>query len=174
MREVFKYMLILAIAVGAGVPQATAQKFGYLNSAALLQGMPEVREAEANLTTFQEQLQKRGQQMLQEFQTKYQELERKNSAGEISPKQLQEETALLQEEEAKIAQFERDMQQQILSKREELLQPILDEVNDAIKAVADEGGYAYIFDASPGGGVLLYADESTDVMDQVKAKLGIE
>jgi len=174
MKQAIKYVTIIALMIGATNTSADAQKFGFLNSAVLLQSMPEVREAEANLTTFQEQLQKKGQLMLQEFQGKYQELERKNNAGEISPKELQVESAALQEEEAKIAQFERDMQQQILGKREDLLQPILNEVNDAIKAVADENGYAYIFDASPGGGILLYADESTDVMDQVKAKLGIE
>ena len=173
-RQVLKLAAVLAIALIAVTSDVSAQKFGFLNSAALLQTMPEVREAEANLATFQEQLQKRGQQMLQDFQTKYQELERKNSAGEISPKQLQEETAALQEEEAKIAQFERDMQEQILGKREELLQPILNEVNEAIQQVAAEEGFAYIFDASPGGGILLYADESTDVMAQVKAKLGLE
>lgn len=172
-RIITKYLFAVLIIASAGATELNAQKFGYLNSAALLQLMPEVREAEANLQTFQEQLQKKGQQMLEQFQAKYQDLERKNAQGEISPKQLQEETKALQDEEAKIAQFERDMQQQILSKREDLLQPILDEVNTAIQAVADENGYAYIFDASPGGGILLYADDSTDVMDLVKAKLGL-
>jgi len=174
MKKVFvKYLFAVLILASAGTAELHAQKFGYLNSAALLQLMPEVREAEANLQTFQEQLQKKGQQMLEQFQAKYQELERKNSQGEISPKQLQEETKALQDEEAKIAQFERDMQQQILGKREDLLQPILDDVNAAIQEVASEHGYSYIFDASPGGGILLYADETTDVMDLVKAKLGL-
>jgi len=41
------------------------------------------------------------------------------------------------------------------------------------KDVAKENGYTYIFDTSPGIGVVLYADESTDVTALVKAKLGM-
>lgn len=152
----------------------SAQKFGYLNSAALLQEMPEVKEAEANLETLQKQLQAKGQKMLGEFQSKYTELERKYSQGEISPKDLEVEKQGLQEEETKLAQYEQEMQNQLLEKREALLQPILDRVNDAIASIAEEQGYNYIFDASPGVGVLLYADESTNVMDAVKAKLGVQ
>lgn len=151
----------------------SAQKFGYLNSAALLAEMPKVKEAEANLETLQKQLQAKGQKMLQDFQGKYTEVERKYSQGEISPKDLEGEKQILQAEEAKIAQFEQEMQKQMLDKREALLQPILDQVNDAIEQVAKEKGYAYIFDASPGVGVLLYADESTNIMSLVKAKLNM-
>jgi outer membrane protein len=51
------------------------------------------------------------------------------------------------------------------------MQPILDKVNEAIQSVAKEQGFHYIFDAN--SGVILYADESTDVTNLVKAKLGI-
>ncbi|MDX1476236.1 MAG: OmpH family outer membrane protein [Saprospiraceae bacterium] len=172
MKFMLKYTLVLAGMLTLS-SVASGQKFGYLNSAALLQEMPEVKEAESNLEVLQKQLQAKGQQMLQSFQQKYLELERKNSQGEISPKELEAESAKLKEEETKIAQFEQDMQNQIFEKRNTLLEPILNKVNDAIKAVAEEEGYAYIFDASPGSGILLYADESTDVYDKVKAKLGL-
>ena len=56
----------------------------------------------------------------------------------------------------------------------DILAPILDEVRNAIAAVAKENGYSYIFDGSPGVGVLLYADDSTNVTGLVKAKLGLQ
>ena len=167
-----KYALILALAFSVSTSMS-AQKFGYLNSAAILQEMPEVKQAEADLEVLQKQLQSRGETMLQEFQAKYQELERKNQQGEISPKELEEESQALKADENKLAQFEQDMQRQVLERRDALLQPILDRVNTAIEAVAKEEGYTYIFDASPGTGILLYADESTDVVEKVKAKLGM-
>ena len=167
-----KYTLILAVLVSVSV-SAGAQKFGYLNSAAILQEMPEVKQAEADLEVLQKQLQSRGETMLQEFQAKYQELERKNQQGEISPKELEEESQSLKADETKLAQFEQDMQRQVLERRDALLQPILDRVNVAIEEVAKEEGYTYIFDASPGTGILLYADESTDIVEKVKAKLGM-
>ena len=82
--------------------------------------------------------------------------------------------ALLKEEETKILQFEQEMQAQLAAKREELLEPILAEVRTAIQTVAKDNGYSYIFDGSPGVGVLLYADVSTDVTPLVKARLGLQ
>ena len=68
-------------------------------------------------------------------------------------------------------QFETVIQQLVQAKREELLKPILDKVDVAIKAVGKEGGYLYIFDTSTGA--TLYALESEDVLPKVKAKLGL-
>lgn len=166
--------IAFTLLLGLGLSMSlSAQKFGYLNSAALLSEMPKVKEAEANLETLQKQLQAKGQKMLQDFQAQYVEVERKYSQGEISPKDLENEKQVLQAEEAKIAQFEQEMQKQIIEKREALLQPILDQVNTAIEAVAKEQGYGYVFDASPGVGVLLYADESTNIIELVRAKLNM-
>ena len=81
---------------------------------------------------------------------------------------------MLKEEENKILQYEQEMQSQLAAKREELLAPILEEVRNAIQAVAKDNGYSYIFDGSPGIGVLLYADETTNVTGLVKAKLGLQ
>ena len=101
--------------------------------------------------------------MMQDFQLKYQELERKVQAGDITPKAQETEAAMLEEERNKILQYEQEMQKQLSDKRESLLSPILAEVKTAIDAVAKDNGYTYIFDGSPGVGVILYADESTNV-----------
>lgn len=167
--------LIKIFAVAAAVffvaVSAQAQKFGYLNSQALVTGIPEVKEAEANLETFQQQLEKQGQDMLAKLQTKYQELERKQAQGEISPKQLEVEGEALKMEEQKLLEFQQNSQQKIMEKSESLLKPIRDKIQSAIDAVAAENSFTYIFDSSTG--FVLYADSSTDVSDLVKAKLGI-
>ena len=56
---------------------AQAQKFGFIDSDALLIEMPKVKQARANLEVLQKQLQTKGQNMVNEFQTKYQQLETK-------------------------------------------------------------------------------------------------
>lgn len=146
-----------------------AQKFGYVNSAAILADMAEVKQADANLEALQSQLQKKGQGMLESLQEDYAEVRRKVDSGDLSPKQQEEESKRLQAEEAKIAKFEQDMIKQVQEKREELLGPIYEKVNQAISDVAKEKGYQFIFDQ----GVLLFAEESQDVSTLVKAKLGI-
>lgn len=148
-----------------------AQKFGYINSQELIEQIPEVKEATSNLETYQQQLAKQGQDMLQRLQTKYQDLERKQANGEISPKQMETEVAKLKEEEGKLMEFEQSSQQKLLEKNESLLTPIRDKIQAAIDAVASENGYTFIFDYATG--FVLYADASTDVSSLVKAKLGL-
>lgn len=149
----------------------SAQKMGYLNSAAIMADVPEVKQAESNLKAYQEQLQKQGQQKVEALQAKYQDLARKEKQGEIAPKALQEQTEKLKSEEEEIQKLEQDMQGQIAQKREALLQPILDKVNKAIENVSKENGFTYIFDSS--SGMLLFADETTDIMPLVRVKLGL-
>ncbi len=149
----------------------SAQKFGYVNTQEIIQNLPQVKEANSNIEAFQMQLQKKGQEMLQSFQAKYQELERKQAEGLISPKELEVEAQKLKEEESKILEFEQSSQQKILEKSETVLGPIRQQIQDAINMVADENGYTYIFDYSTG--FILFADSSADVGNLVKAKLGL-
>lgn len=152
---------------------ANAQKFGYVDSANILESMPKVKEAESNLEAFGKQLQTKGQKMMEEFQVKYQELERRAREGDITPKDQESQVALLKEEENKIIQYEQDMQNQLAVKRDSLLAPILEEIRVAIQDVAKEKGFTYVFDSSPGVGVILYADETTNLTPDVKKKLGV-
>lgn len=146
-----------------------AQKFGFVNSAKILSEMAEVKQAEANLEALQKQLQKKGQGMVQKLQSDYTAIQGRIEKGEMTPKQQEEEAKKLKQREADIAKFEQDMVKQIQDKRNELLKPIYDKVNDAITAVAKEGGYQFIFDE----GVLLYFEDTQNVSSLVKAKLGI-
>jgi|SRR5688500_17416897 len=173
MKSILKYTIVLLAMIALSVT-ANAQKIGYVDSGSLLTGMPKVKEAESNLETLGKQLQAKGQKMMQDFQVKYQDLERRAQAGDIAPKDQEAQVALLKEEENKILQYEQEMQNQLAAKRDELLAPILEEVRNAIQAVAKDNGYSYIFDGSPGVGVLLYADEATNVTALVKGKLGIQ
>lgn len=148
----------------------SAQKFGYMNSALILSELPAVKQANSKLEGFNKQLQKKGQEMVVTLQNKYKSLSEKEQTGQIAPIELEKQAALLKEEENKIMLFEQKMQQDVMAKRETLLKPIYDKINAIVKAVAEENGYQYIFDVSAGG-FLLYADESLDVTDIIKARL---
>ena len=50
-----------------------------------------------------------------------------------------------------------------------ILQPILDKAKTAIEAVAKEGGYTYVLEAST-----LIVSNGPDLLPQVKTKLGIK
>ncbi len=173
MKQITK-LFILVLMMAATAFNADAQKFGYLNSAEILSGMTEVKQANSSMEALQKQLQKKGQQMVQAYQTKLQDLQKKEQAGELSPKQIEDEAAKLKAEEEKIGKFQQDMDSQIREKQNTLLQPIFDRVNAAIKDVAKENGYNYVFDRNAAqGSTILYADETQDVTALVKTKLGL-
>jgi len=149
-----------------------AQKFGYCNSVALLAELPEVKQADSDLKAFQTQLTKKGQEMVQEYQAKATELDRKQKQGTISPKDFEAQAAKLKEDEETISKYEQKVYDDLAKKREEMYKPILEKVNKAMQEVAKENGYLLVFDTSTQ--VLLYADESLDVTKLVQAKLGIK
>ena len=164
-----KYLLLISMTIAT--LQLSAQKFGYVDSAALIQSIPEVKEANSNIETYTNQFQKKGQDMIKNLQAKYADLEQKRNRGELSPVQLEDEAQKLKAEEAEIMSFNSESQNKILEKSEALLQPLRDKIQNAIDEVAAENGYAYIFDYSTG--FVLFADQSTDVGALVRAKLGI-
>jgi len=146
-----------------------AQKFGYINSQALMAELPKVKQADSDMEAYQKQLQKKGQDMVTGFQTKYTDFQKRVQDGLVPPKLQEEEEKKLEEERQKILAYEQEMSQLLQTKRDTLLKPILDEFNTAVKAVATEGGYTYIFDQ----GILLYFDATMDVAPLVKKKLGL-
>jgi outer membrane protein len=153
------------------VGSVQAQKFGYVDSGAILNEMTEVKQMRSNLEGFKTQLEKKAQAMLTEFQQKQQDAAQKKQAGTLSP--IQEETVLkeLQTKEQEIYKYQGESQQKLVEKEQELLEPILTKVNNAINEIAEADGLQFVFDAR--SGVILYADETTDITAKVKAKLGI-
>ena len=73
----------------------------------------------------------------------------------------------------RIGEFQQIAQQDIEKKQNELLQPILQKANEAVKKVASAGGYTAVFDTSLNA--LAYYDEAaiTDIEPAVRAELGI-
>ena len=165
----FFKLSFVALLLLVATATASAQKFGFVNSAEILSELPATKAAESNLEALQKQLQKQGQGMVESFQTDYQALQAQAQQGTMSPKQQQEEAAKLQKREEEIANFEQKMMADLQKKRQTLLTPIYDSINNAIKEVAEEGGFQFIFDEQ----VLLYGQDSQDVTALVRAKLGM-
>ena len=119
----------------------------------------------------QSQFSARIQKKVEDLKAKYAELGRKDQEGGITPKDLQDQVKKLQEQEQLLQQEEQQLQSELMTKREQLYQPIIDAINGAIETVAKDGGYQYIFDQSQGA--LLWADDTNDISAQIKSKLGI-
>ncbi|MCY7409759.1 MAG: OmpH family outer membrane protein [Chitinophagales bacterium] len=163
-----KYVTILILLCGVTV--ANAQKFGHINSADLLQLMPEIKKADSTLQAYQKQLEDQNQTMITEFQTKAASFQKDEATMPDAVKEVKQQE--LQDLQTRIQQFQQGAQDKFSTKKEELYSPILKRAEDGIKAVAKESSYAYVFDTS--AGAVVYAQESDDIMPLVKKKLGLK
>lgn len=168
MKVLFK-SLILTAAFILITDVVMAQKIGYVNSGLLVNELPEMKALTSELEAFQSQLKKKGEAEVTKFKQKEQEAVQKKQRGEMTPKEEEVVMADLQKMQENIYAMGADMEKQLAEKQNNGMAPILEKVNTAIKAVADEGGFTYILDTQ--AGVILYADETADVTALVKAKL---
>lgn len=151
----------------------SAQKYGFMSSSDIIQQMPDVKAADAQLIEFQKSLEAEGKKKMDKFQTSYQAYLNEVDEGLLSQLQIQEREELLAKSRQDIGKFEQEAQMKIAQKREELLGPILEKVDKAIQEVGKENNFTFIFDTSASG-TLLYAPEGDDISSLVKAKLGID
>lgn len=148
------------------------QKFGYVNTQELLVSMPEVKAADNELETYQKQLVTIGQGKVAEFETEYKKYAEDAQKGILSQVQIQAKEAELAQKQDEIQKYEVEVQSQLAAKREELYKPILDKVKMAIETYGKENGYTMIFDSS--AGAILHATETDNLINPLKAKLGVQ
>ncbi|MCB0696065.1 MAG: OmpH family outer membrane protein [Chitinophagaceae bacterium] len=165
-----KIVLIVACGLMLGNIAIAQTKFGHINSAELLKNMPDVTKAENEIQTYAKTFQEQLQAMSKEYETKVQAFQ----AGEKTMTEAMKEVKVkeIKDLEARIESTNQSAQEKVEKKRQELLQPIIDKADKAIKSVATEKGYDYIFDTSTGA--FLQVKQSDDIMSLVKAKLGMQ
>ena len=173
------FIKVGVVAVGlflTGTIANAQQKLAHINSAQLLEIMPDVKQAEVKFQTFQKQKQGEIELMQTEYQKKLTAAQEKektlSEANKIAVgKELEVMGKELQDLGKRINDTGEKAKQDLAAKQDELYQPIFKKAQEAISAVAKEKGYAYVFDVSQPG--VVFFDGGENIMDLVKAKLGI-
>ena len=162
-----KYFLITIVTFTAAFTLNAQAKFGYLNSQDLLSALPEIQAADTEITTFQQQLTKQGQEMIAEFETDYKAYMEEMQGGLLSKVESTKKEETLTAQQQKIQAYEIEVQQKLTTRREAVYKPILDKLTNVIKDYGKANGYTMIFDLSVGN--ILHAAESDDLAVQIKA-----
>ena len=166
--------ILLAVLLAAPMClSAQTLKFGTVNTQEVFNQMPDKATAENTLKEIAAKYDAEGKKLQEAFaqlQSDYEKLE----ADATTPKAIKDRRMQeLQETYQKIQNFQQTAGQELQRSQEALLAPIMDKLQNAIKAVGAEGGYTFIYDMSMG--VVLYAGNGAeDVTPLVKAKLGIK
>jgi outer membrane protein len=149
----------------------SAQKFAHINSQELLAAMPESDSAQAAIEKLANNYQQQLEEMQVELNKKYDDyLTNRDSYTDLIKQTKESEISDLQQ---RIQQFQEIASQELQNKRTEMLKPILDKANGAIKTVAQANNFIYVFDVSQGNPV-YFSDQSVDILQLVKDKLGLK
>ena len=171
MKRVFKVLFLgVALFMMSGVANAQV-KIAHVNTAEVLDAMPDKAKAEKNLENYYGELQKQLETMAKEYQTKLQDYEANQATMSNLVKQSKEKEIV--DLQTRIQQFQVNAEDEFANKRAELLKPILDKIQNAINAVGKEKGYTYVLDLATGAAVYV-GDNAVDCTKDVKAKLGIK
>lgn len=172
MRKYWQGAILMLALLGTTV-QVQAQKYGHLNLGNLLEEMPARKEADEKLKNFSEETMSGVEERIVKFEKEVNEFQQKMAEGSLTRVQAEERQRELQNEQQFLQELDQKARNSVAEQRKLLLEPILMDVDKAIKAVGRENGFTMIFDTSVINGV-LFAEESVDVTDLVKAKLGME
>ena len=164
-----KKITLLAALFGTFISASYAQnKLGYINSRELLEVMPEVKKADSSLQIYAKSFQDQLESMSKEYESKVKDFQANEKTMNEAVKEVKvKEVQQLQE---RMEALQQSAQEKTAKKREEMYKPILEKADKAIKDVAKENKYDYIFDAS--GGAILFAKDSDNVLSLVKTTLG--
>lgn len=152
-----------------GVSAQTA-KFGFYNTQTVIVDMPEFIKAQAELKELSNKYQAEMTRTQTEFNTKYQQfVQQKDSLPQAIADRRQKE---LQEMGERAQQYQEEAQKGMQEAQEKKLTPIYQKIENAVKAIGQEGGFVCIFDMARTQ--LSYVSESqmTDLNSKIKARVG--
>lgn len=166
MKKIFVIVCVSFLAFGAFAQKA---KFGHVDSNAIFTVMPEKDEASKAVEEYAMTLETQLVALNEELEKKYNDYMENEPNLSPSIKQMKEEE--LMNLQQRIQAFQVSAQEDMQTKEMELLEPIYEKIQVAIKEVGEENGFMYIFDVST---LLYHSAESTDITPLVKTKLGIQ
>ncbi len=168
MKRIFFILGSMMLATG----MTTAQKFAFVDTDYILNNIPAYKSAQDQLDKLSETWQKEVENQYAEIEKMYQNYQAERVLLSEDMRRKREDEIVNKEKEVKELQTSYFGQEGALyKKRLELVQPIQDEVYNAIKDMATEESYAIIFDTASGT-AMVYFNPRYDLSDEVLQKLG--
>lgn len=168
MKRILSLALAACLCVGLN---AQNLKFGHINSRELVDLMPERDSTIIKLENYRKELTETLTEMQTEYQNKvsiYQQKAATWTAAVLESKQKE-----INEIQKRLEEFGQSAQQEYADITNALFAPVYQKAEQAIKKVATDNGFAFIFDLA--ANALIYYDTtvSQDILPLAKAELGI-
>lgn len=160
---------LAAVVMAFGLFTASAQnKIAYIDTEDLIGLMPEAAKADEELRDFQQSLAQQGQDMMKELNEKDSIFVRDSVKLSPSMKEIKrgELIALYQ----RVQNWNQQANEIYQAKAQEKVAPLRTKAMEAIRAVAKDNGYTYVFDIS----AVIVAPPGDNILELVKKKLNIK
>jgi len=163
------FFIGLGLMITSNLSAQSKVKLGHVDFATLYGMMPGLDSVKIIFEQYNKGVQDQFAAMQTELETKYNDYVA-NAEG-MSDIIRSTKEAEINDLRTRMEQFEQTATQDLQNKELELTTPIIEEARAAVEKVAKANGYTYIFNSTEG--LLLYADPTDNIMDKVKAELGI-
>ena len=166
-----RILLLIALSLGLGL-NLRAQKFALIDMEYILSNIPAYERANEQLNQTSKAWQAEVEAINTTAQTLY-----KNSQNEIvflSEAQKKEREQAIVDKEKEAAELKKKYfgpEGELFKKRQSLIEPIHDEIYNAVKAIATTRGFQLILDRASDSGI-IFASPTIDISNEVLAKLG--
>ena len=167
-----KRMLTLAALLLCLSTAMQAQKFALVDMEYILSNIPAYERANEQLNQTSKAWQTEVEALNNEAQTLYKNYQNESIFLSEAQKKEREQAIVAKEKEAaelKKKYFGPDGE--LFKKRQSLLEPIQDEIYNAVKGIAQQRGFQLILDRASDNGI-IFASPSIDISNEVLAKLG--
>lgn len=151
---------------------AHAQKYAFIDTEYILENIPAYTAAQNQLDQLSSQYQKELESMHAEIEQMYKDYQAESVLLSEDMKRKREDVIISKEKDYKQLQAKYfGPNGDLFKKRQGLIKPIQDDIFNAVQEIANDGGYAMIFDKA-GGTTLFFTNPRYDLSDQVLEKLG--
>lgn len=172
--RIFIIFVSLWFSLQTCVAQFKPLKIGYTNVEYLVQLMPDLKVVEKDYSVYRGQLEAKQNVDIQNYEAEVKKYQAGAGTMSVEAKTKKEEELMALQQ--KLLAANNQLEEELLKKNQALMKPLYDKLDKAIKEVASENAYSYIFNSDAGSGttpILLYGPEEFNITDLVKKKLGI-
>jgi outer membrane protein len=171
MKTLRNFIIALAVATGC-FAQAQAQKYALVDMEYILKNIPAYERANEQLNQQSKKWQAEVEAVQNQAQTLYKNYQ--NEAVFLSVEQKKQREQAIVDKEKEAAEMKRKYfapEGELYKKRESLVQPIQDEIYNAIKEISQNKGYQLVLDRASDTGI-IFASPKIDISNEVLSKLG--
>ena len=153
MKHLKTLLLAATLFIGATGFMSAQSKVAHINTQELIEAMPEMKAAKAELEklakTYENEI--RGMATELENKAKQYDAEKNTKTQEENTTRMQEVATM----EQSIRQYQVNAQQDLAKKEQDMLEPILKKAKEAVIKVATAQGFDYVLDSTAGQGLAL-------------------